>query len=135
MIYVTVEDIIAFHEQEVGPGILVDRSALESAAARPQQSAFGEDAYPDFPTKAAALLDGVVNAHAFVDGNKRAGLGALDLFCVLNGLSFAASDIEAYEVTMAVAKAPGSLDIQIVAEMIQAHLVPLPLDQVPLDDE
>lgn len=63
-VYLTVEEVIQFHSAEVGPNLLVDRGGLESAVARPQQSAFGEDAYPDFSSKAAALFDGVVNAHA-----------------------------------------------------------------------
>lgn len=38
------------------PVIVRDRGLIESALLRPQASAFGEDAYPDVWTKAAALL-------------------------------------------------------------------------------
>lgn len=44
---------------------------LGSAAARPQTTAFGEDAYQDLWTKAAALLQSILKNHALVDGNKR----------------------------------------------------------------
>ncbi|MEU7803423.1 type II toxin-antitoxin system death-on-curing family toxin [Micromonospora arborensis] len=50
-----------------------DAGLVESAVARPQTSVFGEDAYPDLWTKAAALLHSLVNNHPFVDGNKRIG--------------------------------------------------------------
>ncbi|SIN23008.1 type II toxin-antitoxin system death-on-curing family toxin [Micromonospora cremea] len=50
-----------------------DAGLVESAVARPQTSVFGEDAYPDLWTKAAALLHSLVSNHAFVDGNKRIG--------------------------------------------------------------
>jgi prophage maintenance system killer protein len=54
--------------------------------ARPQATAFGEDAYPDMLTKAAALLESVVNNHALVDGNKRLGWLATAVFLELNGV-------------------------------------------------
>jgi hypothetical protein len=50
-----------------------DIGLLGSAAARPQTTAFGDDAYPDIWTKAAALLHSIVKNHALVDGNKRLG--------------------------------------------------------------
>ena len=50
-----------------------DFGLLSSAGARPQSSAFGEEAYPDPWVKAAALLHSLTRNHPFVDGNKRAG--------------------------------------------------------------
>ena len=52
---------------------IADPGLLASAVARPAATVFGEDAYPDLVTKAAALLESVVRNHALVDGNKRAG--------------------------------------------------------------
>jgi death-on-curing protein len=57
----------------------VDRNAGPSPAkgrrpvARPQTTVGGNDAYPDLWTKAAALLQSIVNNHALIDGNKRLG--------------------------------------------------------------
>ena len=48
-----------------------DIGLLGSAVARPQTTAFGEDADRDIWTKAAALLHLIVKNHALVDGNKR----------------------------------------------------------------
>jgi death-on-curing protein len=47
---------------------------------------FGEDAYPDLWTKAAALLQSLVKNHALVDGNKRLGWLATATFLEINGV-------------------------------------------------
>jgi death-on-curing protein len=58
-----------------------------SAAARlARTTVFGEDAYPDVWTKAAALLQSTVKNHALVDGNKRLGWLATGVFLELNGI-------------------------------------------------
>ena len=61
-----------------------DRGLLESAAARPFHSAFGQDAYPSVPEKAAALFHSLVSNHPFGDGNKRTAVMALDHFLLAN---------------------------------------------------
>lgn len=48
-----------------------DVGLLESDLARPQASAFGEDAHPELHVKAAALLESLARNHALIDGNKR----------------------------------------------------------------
>jgi hypothetical protein len=48
-----------------------DYGLLGSALARPQATAFGQDAYPDLDARAAALLHSLARNHAFTDGNKR----------------------------------------------------------------
>jgi death-on-curing protein len=53
-----------------------DIKLVESALARPAQSAFGEDAYTSLFEKAAALLDSIANNHGFRDGNKRTAMAA-----------------------------------------------------------
>jgi death-on-curing protein len=53
--------------------VVRDAGLIESAVARPRTTIFGEDAYPDLWTKAAALSHSLVNNHPFVDGNKRIG--------------------------------------------------------------
>jgi death-on-curing protein len=58
------------------PG-LRDRSLLESAAYAPRESVGGQDAYPTFFTKVAALGYRLCQNHPFVDGNKRTALAAM----------------------------------------------------------
>ena len=65
------------------PG-LRDEGLLESALARPQNLvAYGE---PDFADLAAAYGAGLVRNHPFVDGNKRIGHAAMEVFLLLNGI-------------------------------------------------
>ncbi len=87
-----------------------DRGSLESAAARPFATFDGDDLYSDLPAKAAALLHAVVSNHPFVDGNKRTGALAVELFLDVNGADLIASADDLERVVMAVAA--GSLDIE-----------------------
>ena len=64
----------------------------------------GEDLYPDAEAKAAALMHSLVTNHPFVDGNKRAGAAAAELFLNLNGVGLVAEDEELVDVTLAVAR-------------------------------
>ncbi|MBI5288226.1 MAG: type II toxin-antitoxin system death-on-curing family toxin, partial [Chloroflexi bacterium] len=90
--YITVDDVIAYHEailRDGGarPAPLLSFAKLESALLGPSAEAFGKEFYPELAEKAAALLQGVVIAHPFLDGNKRAGLAAMLLFLALNGVA------------------------------------------------
>ena len=71
-------------EKVTGEG-LRDRGLLESAVARPFQSAFESDIYPTILDKAAALFHSLIANHAFVDGNKRTEVTAFDHFLLANG--------------------------------------------------
>jgi death-on-curing protein len=94
-----------------GPPPIRDVGLLGSAAARPGASAFGQDAYPDLITKAASLLQSIVNNHALVDGNKRLGWLATAVFLELNGVAASrASNDDVYELVLRVASANRALD-------------------------
>jgi death-on-curing protein len=103
--YLDLEDLVELAEGLVGaPAPIRDVGLLGSAAARPRATAFGEDAYPDIWTKAAALLQSVVKNHALVDGNKRLGWVATAVFLELNGVvATSASNADVYELVMTVA--------------------------------
>lgn len=53
-----------------------DHGLLESAAARPQATVDGTDAYSTVEEKAAALLHSLARNHALIDGNSRLALAA-----------------------------------------------------------
>jgi death on curing protein len=59
---------------------------LDSAVAAPQASFGGKSPYQDVPEVAAAYLFYLCRNHPFIDGNKRAALGACLVFLRLNGL-------------------------------------------------
>lgn len=103
MIYLTEEQILAIAGR-VMPEVLVrDHGLISSAVARPRSSAFGEDAYPDLETKAAALLQSLVRNHALIDGNKQLSLAATIAFLGVNGRRLTLSEDEAYDVIIAAA--------------------------------
>ena len=108
MIFLEVEDLLHIAERVLPEVQVRDRGLLDAAAARPQASAFGGDAYPSVHQKAAALLHSLVRNHALVDGNKRLGLAAVIAFYGMNGLRLTFNNDEAYELVMAVAA--GDLD-------------------------
>ncbi|HEX4868023.1 MAG TPA: Fic family protein [Acidimicrobiales bacterium] len=84
--YLDTDDLIDLAALLLGdPPPIRDLGLLGSAAARPRASAFGEDAYPDLWTKAAALLHSILKNHALDDGNKRLGWLATAVFLEING--------------------------------------------------
>jgi len=86
--YLVTDDLVDLAATLLGdPPPVRDLGLLGSAAARPQATAFGDDAYPDLWTKAAALLHSIVKNHALVDGNKRLGWLATAVFLEINGTS------------------------------------------------
>ena len=75
---------------------------LDGALARPQATFGGEDLLPTMAEKAAALLQSIAIAHPFIDGNKRAAIGAALLFLELNGITARADNDALYELVIAV---------------------------------
>lgn len=85
--FLDLEDLVYLAARLPGdPPPVRDMGLLAAAAARPQARLFGSDAYPDLVSKAAALLQSVVNSHALVDGNKRLGWLATAVFLEINGV-------------------------------------------------
>jgi len=102
--YLDTDDLVDLATGLLGdPAPIRDLGLLGSAAARPQASAFGDDAYPDLWTKAAALLHSIVKNHALVDGNKRLGWLATAVFLEINGIQVThVSNDAVYDVVLAV---------------------------------
>lgn len=102
--YLTVEQVLRIARAAVnGPVRLRDIGLLDAAVHRPQATIFGQEAYPDLWTKAAALLHSLVTSHPLVDGNKRLGWLATYVFCAKNGVELDPSDDDAYHLVMAIA--------------------------------
>ena len=103
--YLTPEDLLDLARLLLGdPAPARDMGLLGAAAARPQTTVFGEDAYPDVWTKAAALLQSIVKNHPLVDGNKRLGWLATAVFLELNGVkAVGAGNDDVYDLVMNVA--------------------------------
>jgi death on curing protein len=95
-----------------------DHGLLDSALARPQATAFGQDAYPSIHQKAAALLHSLARNHALIDGNKRLSLASTIAFYGLNGMRLTLTNDEAYDLIVDIAS--GKLDdIQPIASTLK----------------
>lgn len=103
-VHLSVEQVLALHAALVdafgGAAAVRDRASLESAVARPTTTFGGEDLYPDVAAKAAALMHSLVLNHPFVDGNKRAGAAAAEIFVEINGATLHASDEDFERLTL-----------------------------------
>jgi death-on-curing protein len=100
-----------------------DLGLLEAAIARPQASAFGEDAYKTLELKASALAHSIVKNHALVDGNKRTTWVILNAFLYVNGFTLKMTTKEGFDFILALATDEFSLDE--AAKIIRKHLLKL----------
>jgi death-on-curing protein len=114
MRYLTTDELIYINEQLPnsdqihrilkGKQRVRDMALLESAAGRPMQTVFGEDAYPTLEEKAAALMHSIARNHPFADGNKRTAAIALMFMLEVNGRCVIWEAAEALEQIMATAE-------------------------------
>ena len=112
MRYLTVGEVLEIYSrvmQQSGGGIGIrDLGALESAVAQPRMAFGGTDLYPTLVEKASALGFSLIQNHPFVDGNKRTGHAAMEIFLVLNGYHIVASVEEQVEIVLQVASGNAS---------------------------
>lgn len=122
--YLSVDQVLALHHALVAAfgGVLAlrDRGLLESAVARPAMTFDGDDLYPDVAAKAAALMHSLVLNHPFVDGNKRIGVAAAELFLELNGRQLYAGDQELEDITLTVAE--GKVEVEALAIWLRQRI-------------
>lgn len=120
--YLSVEDLLEIAAGVIGEVVVRDVGLLAAAAGRPRVTVLGDDAYPTFTDKAAALLHSLVRNHALVDGNKRLAWSATRVFCLLNGhdLTYTVNDAE----DMMLRAAAGQVDVPKIADWLAARLGP-----------
>jgi death-on-curing protein len=118
--YLDLDDLVEIVRVAVGGTVVVgDYGLLESALARPRASVFGEDAYPDFHLKAAALLHSLARNHALVDGNKRLAWTACRTLLAINGQWISAPEDDRFDFVIAVAT--GAMpDLAKIGEQLRA---------------
>lgn len=123
--YLSLDDLVHVAARTLAEVQVRDLGGLASAAARPQATAFGADAYPSLLEKAASLCHSIVRNHPLVDGNKRLGLASLIAFLGLNGQELTFSNDEVYDLIMSIAT--GELDdVPAIAEKLAEHTRPRP---------
>jgi death-on-curing protein len=129
-----VEDVLYIYEQEVAPTLaaagqphgVADHHRLDAALARPWRSAGGEDAFPDFDLKAAALCEALSNYQPFVDGNKRTALLTTQLFYSYAGYIWLAPLDDGYDLLDCYMAQTRPVDLEYVAEHFRNWRKPVP---------
>ena len=127
MRYLTVSEVLEIHAAVIqigGGGLgLRDTSGLESAIAQPMMTFGGAELYSRVAEKAAALGFSLIQNHPFVDGNKRVGHAAMEVFLMLNGWEISA-DVDEQE-SIIIGVASGRLDREPFSSWLAKHLTPL----------
>lgn len=118
--YLSLQDLLEIGNALIPDFRVRDMGLLESASKRPQTTVFGDDAYPTFTEKVAALMHSLARNHALIDGNKRIAWSAGRVFCLMNGrdLQFGIDEAEEMILELAV----GKLDVSAVAKILDSHL-------------
>jgi death-on-curing protein len=90
MNYLDLKKVLALNQRvlaaEGKQTLVIEQGKLESALMRPMMAAQYEEA--DLATQAAVLMEGIAQAHGFLDGNKRTALLAGEVFVGINGYTF-----------------------------------------------
>ncbi len=101
---ISINNILRLHELSIlkygGTEGVRDQGLMESAIARPYQTFGGEDLYPTFFEKAAAIVESIIINHPFVDGNKRTGFLAMLAVLEAGNLKITATNDELYNFTI-----------------------------------
>ncbi len=124
MRFLTLAELIDLHsriiDQTGGAPGLRDMGRLESAIAQPRMSFGGSDLYPTLIEKAAVLCFALIRNHPFIDGNKRSGHAAMEVFLVLNGHEIKAKVDEQETIVLGVAS--GQVSRQELTEWLTDHV-------------
>lgn len=127
IVFLEKEDLLQIHRHQIdrygGSHGLRSGELLESAMAMPMATFGSRYLHKDLFEMAAASLYHHVENHPFLDGNKRVGAAAADVFLQLNGYELRAPSDAFYETVMAVAQ--GRLKKPELAVWIRENARPL----------
>jgi death on curing protein len=127
MRFLTLEEVLQIHdrilERTGGARGTLDLGLLESALGQCRMAFGGQETYPSLAEKAAALCFSIVRNHPFVDGNKRTGHAAMEVFLVLNGYQLLVEIDEAERTILRLAS--GDIERDQFTRWAQGHVRPL----------
>lgn len=125
MRYLVLNEVLELYrrviEQSGGAFGVRDLGLLESALAQPRMTFSGTELYPTIAEKAASLGYSIINNHPFVDGNKRTGHAAMEVFLILNSYEIEAPLEEQEKIVLQIAS--GELGREEFAVWLHDHLV------------
>lgn len=121
--FLTLDAVLEIHRRGIekygGISEIRDMGLLESAIAQPQAGFGDQYLHRTIYDMAAAYLYHITQNHPFVDGNKRAGAAAANVFLLINGQTFDPDDDEFVELLYATAR--GEKDKAEIAEFIRQN--------------
>lgn len=111
--FVTKEIAAILHDEMIaaagGASGIRDAGLLESALNKPMQL-LAYESNQDVSDLAAALMQGIIKNHPFVDGNKRTAFSTAVTFLGMNGFDLNCDNAEAFGMTVAAAAGDASAD-------------------------
>ena len=124
--FLTLDEVVAIHRDQIeryGGSLGVrDWGLLKSAAATPAATFGGQYLHTDVSEMAAAYLFHLVQNHPYIDGNKRVGTVAADVFLAMNDLQLTAEQDEYADLVLSIAR--GEKSKSATAEFFRANSVP-----------
>jgi death on curing protein len=122
--YLTLSEVLELHRRVIGQsggalGVL-NLGGLESALAQPRMTFEGKELYLSIVDKAVALGYSIIQNHPFLDGNKRTGHAAMEVFLVLNGFEIQSSVDEQERIILQVAS--GEMDRETFTIWLRDHV-------------
>ncbi len=125
-LFLTLDEVLAIHQDQIsrygGSSGVRDWGLLQSAVAMPAAAFGGQFLHTDFCEMAAAYLFHIAQNHPFIDGNKRVGAAAADVFLALNNVKLTAGEDDYAELVLSVAR--GETSKSAVAEFFRANSEP-----------
>ena len=126
MRYLSLSQVLQLHrriiDQSGGRLGIFDLGLLESALQQPRMVFGGEELYPSLAEKASVIGFTIIHHHPFIDGNKRTGHAAMEIFLVLNGYELISPVDESEKIVLQVAS--GELCREEFKTWIEQHLSP-----------
>ncbi|OQY46366.1 MAG: death-on-curing protein [Anaerolineaceae bacterium 4572_78] len=127
MRYLTLDEVLEIYHQVMthsgGWVGIRNIGLLESALVQPLMTFGGQYLYPTLIEKASALGFSLIKNHPFLDGNKRIGHAAMEIFLVLNSHEIQAGVDEQEKVILDVAT--GNLSREEFTSWLQNHVIKL----------
>lgn len=110
----TKKQVLQLHRELIretgGTDGLREEGLLDSALNAPFHSFGGKESFPSLQQKAARLGFGLIQNHAFLDGNKRIGIHVLLIFLEINGIELEYCQNELSELVLSIASGKTSLE-------------------------
>jgi death on curing protein len=123
----SLDEVVAIHRDQIeryGGSLGVrDWGLLQSAVAMPAATFGGQLVHTDLYEMAAAYLYHLVRNHPFIEGNKRVGAVAADVFLTLNDIQLTAGEDAYAKLVISVARSETSKSA--VAEFLRANAIPI----------